>query len=200
MLIKWTKKTYIQILLFSILSILIILTFNFYKPDEVEIKNKKIQSYDKEKSLQETESFNFIENLSYFSEDSFGNQYKINAMKGFVSLEDKNIIFMTDVNAIITMNNSQPIFIDADFADYNNINYDTFFKGSVFLRHLTHKINSEKLNLFFETNFVTMSDNLVYKNTDTVLYADKFEMDLITKNSKIFMNNESKKINIFVEK
>ena len=98
------------------------------------------------------------------------------------------------------MNNSQPIFIDADFADYNNINYDTFFKGSVFLSHLTHKINSEKLNLFFKTNFVTMSDNLVYKNTDTVLYADKFEMDLITKNSKIFMNNESKKINIFVEK
>jgi len=194
------KKTYIQILLFSILSILIILTFNFYKPDKIEIKNKKIQSYDKEKSLEKTESFNFIENLSYFSKDNFGNQYEINAMKGFVSLENKNIIFMTDVNAIITMNNSQPLFIEADFADYNNINYDTFFKGSVFLRHLTHKINSEKLNLFFETNFVTMSDNLVYKNTDTVLYADKFEMDLITKNSKIFMNNESKKINIFVEK
>jgi len=194
------KKTYIQILLFSILSILIILTFNFYKPDKIEIKNKKIQSYDREKSLEKTESFNFIENLSYFSKDNFGNQYEINAMKGFVSLENKNIIFMTDVNAIITMNNSQPIFIEADFADYNNINYDTFFKGSVFLRHLTHKINSEKLNLFFETNFVTMSDNLVYKNTDTVLYADKFEMDLITKNSKIFMNNESKKINIFVEK
>ena len=194
------KKTYIQILLFSILSILIILTFNFYKPDKIEIKNKKIQSYDKEKSLEKTESFNFIENLSYFSKDNFGNQYEINAMKGFVSLENKNIIFMTDVNAIITMNNSQPIFIEADSADYNNINYDTFFKGSVFLRHLTHKINSEKLNLFFETNFVTMSDNLVYKNTDTVLYADKFEMDLITKNSKIFMNNESKKINIFIEK
>ena len=193
------KKTYIQILLFSILSILIILTFNFYKPDKIEIKNKKTQSYDREKSLEKTESFNFIENLSYFSKDNFGNQYEINAMKGFVSLENKNIIFMTDVNAIITMNNSQPIFIEADFADYNNINYDTFFKGSVFLSHLTHKINSEKLNLFFKTNFVTMSDNLVYKNTNTLLYADKFEMDLITKNSKIFMNNKSKKINIFVE-
>ena len=194
------KKTYIQILLFSILSILIILTFNFYKPDKIEIKNKKIQSYDKEKSLEKTESFNFIENLSYFSKDNFGNQYEINATKGFVSFENKNIIFMTDVNAIITMNNSQPIFIKADFADYNNIDYDTFFKGNVFLRHLTHKINSKKLNLFFKTNFVTMSDDLVYKNTNTILYADKFEMDLITKNSKIFMNNESKKINIFIEK
>jgi len=45
------------------------------------------------------------------------------------------------------MNNSQPIFIKADFADYNNIDYDTFFKGNVFLRHLTHKINSKKLNV-----------------------------------------------------
>jgi len=85
------KKTYIQILLFSILSILIILTFNFYKPDKIEIKNKKIQSYDKEKSLEKTESFNFIENLSYFSKDNFGNQYEINAMKGFVSLENKSL-------------------------------------------------------------------------------------------------------------
>ena len=51
------KKTYIQILLFSILSILIILTFNFYKPDKIEIKNKKTQSYDREKSLEKTESF-----------------------------------------------------------------------------------------------------------------------------------------------
>jgi len=194
------KKTYIQILLFSILSILIISTFNFYKSDKIEINNKKVQVNDGEKSLEETESSNFIEDLSYFSKDSFGNQYEINATKGFVSFENKNIIFMTDVNAIITMNNSQPIFIKADFADYNNIDYDTFFKGNVFLRHLTHKINSKKLNLFFKTNFVTMSDDLVYKNTNTILYADKFEMDLITKNSKIFMNNESKKINIFIEK
>jgi len=194
------KKTYIQILLFSILSILIISTFNFYKSDKIEINNKKVQINDGGKSLEETESSNFIENLSYFSKDSFGNQYEINATKGFVSFENKNKIFMTDVNAIITMNNSQPIFIKADFADYNNIDYDTFFKGNVFLRHLTHKINSKKLNLFFKTNFVTMSDDLVYKNTNTILYADKFEMDLITKNSKIFMNNESKKINIFIEK
>ena len=42
MLIKWTKKTYVQILLFCILSILIILTFNFYKSDKIDVKNKKI--------------------------------------------------------------------------------------------------------------------------------------------------------------
>ena len=199
MLIKWTKKTYIQILLFSIIFILIILTFNFYKSDKIEIQNKKTQIYNDEKSLKESESFNFIENLSYLSKDSFGNKYEINAEKGFVSLENKNIIFMSGVSAVITMNNSQPIFINADFADYNNINYDTLFKENVFLSHLTHKITGEKLNLFFKTNFVTMSDNLVYKNTNTVLYADKFEMDLITSNSKIFMKNKSKKINIFIE-
>ena len=65
MLIKWTKKTYIQILLFSIIFILIILTFNFYKSDKIEIQNKKTQINNDEKSLKESESFNFIENLSY---------------------------------------------------------------------------------------------------------------------------------------
>ena len=198
MLIKWTKKTYTQILLFSIILILIISTFKFYESGEIETQNKKNQVNNKEKSLEESESFNFIEDLSYFSKDSFGNQYEINAISGFVSLKNKNIISMTGVNAVITMKNSQPILIKSDFADYNSINYDTFFKGSVFLSHLTHKINSEKLNLFFKTNFVTMSDNLVYKNTNTLLYADKFEMNLITKDSKIFMNNKSKKIKILV--
>ena len=189
------KKTYIQISLFTIVFILIALTFNFYKSDQ--IKNKKTTNNNK-KILEKDETFNVIENLSYSSKDTFGNQYNIIAKKGNVSLENKDIIFMTDVKAVINMNNSEPIYIKSDFADYNSKNYDTFFKDNIFLNHLMHQVRGEKLNLLFKTNLVTMSDNLVYKNTNTVLYADKFEMNIITKDSKIFMNNKSKKIKILV--
>ena len=57
-----------------------------------------------------------------------------------------------------------------------------------------HQVRGEKLNLLFKTNLVTMSDSLIYTNINTILYADKFEMDLITKDSKIFMDNKSKKL------
>jgi len=192
------KTTYVQISLFIFVFILIVVTFNFYKSDGT--KNKKITNNSEGGSLEQSPAFNTMVNLSYSSKDSFGNHYKINAKKGNFSLEDKDIIFMVDVNAMINMNNSEPIFIKADFADYNNKNYNTFFKNNIFLSHLTHQISGEKLNLLFKTNLVTMSDNLIYKNIDTMLYADKFEMNLITKDNKIFMKDKSKKIKILISK
>jgi lipopolysaccharide export system protein LptA len=192
------NKTYIQISLLILIFILIILTFNFYKINTT--KNKKISDNNEKKVLGQFEAFNVMENLSYSSKDSFGNQYTIRAKKGNFSLKDKDIIFMEDVSAFISMNNSEPIFIKSDFAEYNNKNYDTFFKDNIFLRHLTHQITGEKLNLLFKTNLVTMSDNLIYKNIDTILYADKFEMNLITKNNKIFMKDKSEKIKILISK
>jgi lipopolysaccharide export system protein LptA len=192
------NKTYIQISLLILIFILIILTFNFYKINTT--KNKKISDNNEKKVLEQFEAFNVMENLSYSSKDSFGNQYTIRAKKGNFSLKDKDIIFMEDVSAFISMNNSEPIFIKSDFAEYNNKNYDTFFKDNIFLRHLTHQITGEKLNLLFKTNLVTMSDNLIYKSIDTILYADKFEMNLITKDNKIFMKDKSEKIKILISK
>ncbi len=192
------KTTYVQISLFIFVFILIVVTFNFYKSDET--KNKKITNNSEGESLEQSPAFNTMVNLSYSSKDGFGNHYKIDAKEGSFSLEDKDIILMVDVNAMINMNNSEPIFIKADFANYNNKNYNTFFKNNIFLSHLTHQISGEKLNLLFKTNLVTMSDNLIYKNIDTMLYADKFEMNLITKDNKIFMKDKSKKIKILISK
>jgi len=192
------NKTYIQISLFIFILILIILTFNFYKSDKTKIK--KISDNSEKKVLEQSEAFNTMENLNYSSKDSFGNQYTINAKKGSFSFTNTDIIFMQDVSAFINMNNSEPIFIKADFAEYNNKNYDTFFKDNVFLNHLTHQITGGKLNLLFRTNLVTMTENLIYKNINTILYADKFEMNLITKDNKIFMKDKSKKIKIIISK
>ena len=59
-----------------------------------------------------------------------------------------------------------------------------------------HFISSDKLDLIFEKNLATISNNIIYKNLNTKLQADKVEIDLITKNSKIFMNDKTKKIKI----
>jgi hypothetical protein len=192
------KRIFIQILLFIIISILIVFTFNFYKFDKTEKQN--IESINKKNTLNNTDVFNVIDNLNYSSKDSLGNEYKINAKKSIISSDNTDLIFMSDVNAVIYMNNSEPITIKADFADYDSKNYDTIFKKNILLTHLTHKVKGEKLNLSFKKNLVTMSDSLIYTNINTKLYADEFEMDLITKNSKIFMNNKSKKVNILTKK
>ena len=103
---------------------------------------------------------------------------------------------MKDVVAIINIKNSTPIKISAKNALYNNVNYETNFYEDVLVSYENHAINSNNLDLIFQKNLATITNNIVYKNLNTKLQADKIEIDLITKNSKIFMNNKFDKINI----
>ena len=45
-----------------------------------------------------------------------------------------------------------------------------------------------------------MYKNIVYNKPGTKLKADRLEIDLITKNSKIFMDNKTEKIKIIDKK
>ena len=100
------------------------------------------------------------------------------------------------VIATINLNNATPITISADHAMYNNITHDTKFYENVLMTYNEHVTNSDNLDLMFEKNLATLSNNIVYKNLNTKLEADKMEIDLITKNSKIFMNNASDTVKI----
>tara|TARA_B100000787_G_C15981049_1_gene201599 strand:- start:64 stop:387 length:324 start_codon:yes stop_codon:yes gene_type:complete len=103
---------------------------------------------------------------------------------------------MKKVTATINFKDSSPINIYADNALYSNFNNNTNFYGNVLVTYVDNVIESEKMDLFFEKNFATISNNVIYKNLNTQLEADKVEIDLITKNSKIFMEDKSKKIRI----
>ena len=91
------------------------------------------------------------------------------------------------------------IFIESNYAIYNKQNYDTNFSDNVIINHLTHKATGNNLDLSFRNNIATMSDEIVYTNVNTILNADRLEIDLITKNSKIFMNNKNEKIKILMK-
>ncbi len=166
------------------------------------IKKKNIASYEEVKDLAlekiETKdtSSNLIENLKYVSKDSKENKYEIFSKYGKISDEDQDIILMTDVTAIITMIGSSPIYISASVAEYNNQTYETIFSDNVLLTYITHKIKSKNLELSFEKNLATIYDNIVYTNLKNTILADKLEFDMLSKNSKIFMNDNNKKIKI----
>ena len=62
------------------------------------------------------------------------------------------------------------------------------------LDYLDHKLNAKNIDIFFEDSKLEAYNDLIYKNLDINLIADKVEMDLLTKDSKIFMfdNSQSK--------
>jgi len=191
------KKILIQVLLFLIIIIIIFITFYFIDYSKKEITDiKEDISKDKVALDENNNSSNLIEDLKYFSTDDSGNKYEINAKKGEINIDKPELIYMTNVTAIITMKDSIPIKIRSDYATYDNINYDTYFKENVLINHQTHKITGNNLELLFKTRKANMYENVTYTNVNTTLNADRIEIDLITKNSKIFMDNSYEKIQI----
>ena len=196
------NKTFLQIFLFSIIVVIIIFFFKnyFIKKNIPNITQKienveSIENKDKNNNVEKKKS-NIIYNIEYISEFKNGNFYVISSQYGELIYDKPELINMKMVIATINLNNSAPITISADYAVYNNINHDTKFYENVLMTYNEHVTNSDNLDLMFEKNLATLSNNIVYKNLNTKLEADKMEIDLITKNSKIFMNNASDTVKI----
>ena len=174
--------------LFFVISILFIFSYKF--------NEKKTEIIDLNPNEDKLYSSNIIENVNYTSTDAKGNQYIINALKGEIDFLDNNIIYLTNVNAVIKLTNSNDINITSDFGKYNTINFDTIFSKNVIIEYLENKINGEYLDFSIKRNSMIISKNVVYTNLDNILKADVIEVDIQSKDTKIFMYDSKKKVNI----
>ena len=186
-----TKKIYIQlILIFIFFIICLFLFFNYFKDTSLEnnTKTNVIQTLNSGESL--------IEELKYLSTDKEGNEYKIEAKKGNIDKNNPDIIYLESVSAIIMLQNSDFISIKSNYAKYNTKNFDTLFNNSVAVDYGEHTLKSEFLDLSFENNLVSIYDNVRYLSGISSLRADKAEIDILNKKTKIFMENRNNKVQI----
>ena len=189
-------KILIQLLLFIILVSTAATYYYFYNNKT----NANVNKINNNKISINKNSSNLIKNISYASTDNLGNKFIIKSETGEISIDNPKFVYMTNVKAIINLINSDPIIIKSNHAKYNKINYETNFKEDILLTYQTHRITSQNLDLSFENNLATIYNKIVYYNNDIRLSADILEIDLITKNSRIFMDNKYKKIKITTNK
>ena len=185
------KKTIIQVFLFSVIIIISVFFFKFYfKPTDLTKKNNsKINNSD-------TNQNNLMSNIKYVAADKIGNEYIVQSKLAEFDPNQPNLILMEDVKGVIQFTNSSPILISSDKAIYNKLNHDTKFFENVLATYDDHKISSQNLELFFDKNLASISKKIIYKNLNTELRADRIEIDLVTKNSKVFMNKKTKKVKV----
>ena len=188
------KKTLFQFLLLAIIAIILIFIYMNYNVNES--KNNLRDSSNILNSNSTTDSANIILDLKYVAKEQNGSEYIITSEKGVLNDENPELILMNNVLAVINLKNSNSIKISSDTALYNSGNFNTKFIGNVLMTNKEHNITSDNLDLVFQDNLVTITNNVIYKNFNTKMYADKIEIDLVTKNSKIFMNDGSKKVKI----
>tara|TARA_B100000795_G_scaffold98444_1_gene72250 strand:+ start:968 stop:1552 length:585 start_codon:yes stop_codon:yes gene_type:complete len=187
-----------KLLLQSIpLLIVLIISFVVYKTYLEETEPKEVESNIHAELIEiKNNKNNLIYDIEYFSKGQKGEEYRIYSKFGELAGDQKNLIKMREVESIIKVENSTPIKILADSAIYDKSNYNTIFSGNVIISYDEHIISSDNADLTFEKNLATIYNNVIYKNLNTKLEADKIDIDILTKNTKISMNDKLKKVRI----
>ena len=182
------KKNIIFFLIIFFLIFSLILYLKYSKEESVT----KIE----EEVLEEPYKSNIMEDVSYSSKDAKGNEYIVNASKGEIDYDRPNIIYLTNVRAFIKLTNSNDVTITSDFGKYNTNNFDTIFSKNVEINYLDNKITGEYLDFSIGRNSMIISRKVVYTNLENILKADVIEINVTTKDTKIFMYKDNQKVNI----
>lgn len=180
-----------KIKFFFILIFFVLMIFLFIK-----IFENKRQISEKSKSSEILYNLNTIKDVKYVSRDVEGNEYIIKASLGQIDIKNTDIIYLTEVNAIINLHNSNKITITSNFGKYNSTNFDTIFSKNVIIKYLDNKITGEYLDFSINNNLMIISRDVVYTNIQNILKADVVEINIDTKDTKIYMYENNKKVNI----
>ena len=194
------KKILIQFLLLTTIFIIVFSTFFLYFNKKEKLKASSLPIIKEKESLIDDETGTLIKDINYSYYDTSGNYYELSSEVGKIDINNSDKIFMTNVVATIYLVDSSPVKITSKYANYNKINHETSFFENVKVTHLIHKATSENLDISFNDNLASMYNNIIYNKPGTNLKADRLEIDLITKNSKIFMDNKTEKIKIIDKK
>jgi len=183
------KKTGLQVLMIIIIVIISISFYLKYFTKNFEnIENLPItEKIDENKNSTST----YINDINYVSTDIRGNKYQITAKLAEIKIENSDIMFLTEVIAFVFIKDKDTVKITSNFGKYNTINYDTIFSENVIVIYPQHKITGEYLDFSFLTNLGIFTTNVIYTGEKTNLFADKIEMNLTTKDTKIFMNQST---------
>ncbi len=201
------KKTITQVILVIFLIILTYFVFKkYYIRNETRSELNKTDDTISKSEFQKSDK-NLIKDISYTANNKRGDIYLLLADYGEIYMDNPELMFLTEVNGIITMQDGMKVSIKSDFANFNTDNFETTFINNVIVERGDEKITGDELYLVLERdkkeiqnliekdeNLVRMSRNVLYKKPGYNLSADILEIDLITKNIKIYMIDEYKKV------
>jgi hypothetical protein len=208
------KKTLIQLflLIFLILFSYFILT-KYFNTSTIDNNLSNITTTITAKDKNADEKIDLLKDLKYKSNNIKGDSYELDADYGESILEKSNSMFLTNVKGrIVFKDDKKPnIILTSKFANFNTVTFETTFIDDVKIMRTNEIITGDELYLVLdhdeensnnttqlskEKNLIRMSYNIFFKKPGYTLKADILEIDLITKNMKIYMNNNSKKVKV----
>lgn len=192
-------KRFLQIFFFLNLLIIIIYAYNNYFINEIIPKQDLIEQIPTKLHEQNINKNNIIKNLKYEINLLNNNKYVITSeLSELIFIENQEIIIMKKVLATYFDSNNFPITIKSDNATYNTLTNNTFFEDNVSINYKEHNIKSKKLLLDFLNNVLTIYEDVIYKNNNNSIITDNIQINLISKDIRLYMNDpKNKKIEIY---
>ena len=187
-----SKKTALQVLFICLIFLITLSFYLKYFNNNSKIEEKSLLL--KKNNINQNNSSTYIDNIDYISSDAKGNEYQVTAEQAEIKVENTDIMHLTNVIAYSFVKNSDTVKITSDSGKYNSKNYDTIFSKNVIITYPDHKITGEFLDFSFLRNLGIISTNVIYNGNKTNLFADKIEINLTTKDTKIFMNDTNKQV------
>ncbi len=186
-------KKILQIFLLLILIVITLIFYNKYFSSQ-DAPQLKVSS-NKENNDNINYKSNLIKNLSYNLDLQDKSKYVIFAEESELLYEsDVELVKMINVTAKFIDKDNNELIINADKALFNSVSYNTNFNDNVIVKYKDDRIFSENLDLDFTENMVTIYNDVVYEGVQGLLKTDNVKINLITKNTEIFMNNLTKKV------
>ena len=181
------KIVKISLIISFLLIVILFIYLKFSKKTEIILQEPETQE-------EINYTSNIIKDVNYTTKDIEGNEYNITALEGEIDYNNSNILFLTKVEAFIKLKNDEIITIQSDYGKYNSDNFDTIFSKNVIIEYLYNKINGGYLDFSLERNSMIISKNVTYTNLNNTLEADVIELNIKTKDTKIFMQEKEKKV------
>ena len=187
-------KLVIQSALLFIIVIILIIFYQIYFANDQKIS---LSTNDDKEELIPQKQNNKIKNLKYDVTLDENSQYSVTADQSEITYENNyEIVNMEKVLAIFIDETNIPLTITADYAIYNNSNYNTNFKENVKIKYVNKEIISNNMDINFSTNIVTIYGNVEFEGLEGTIKADNVKINLITKKIQIYMDDKKEKVEL----
>ncbi len=166
--------------------------------EETSLKENKKEIYKNIDKAKSTEIKNvsdteyLTKNIEYVSSNNKGEIFKIIAEFGRTNLENSDILNLENVKGTIISKEKSKIYISSKFADYNYSNQNSSFYKNVKIKYDDREISCDNLDLNISDNIAVAYNNVIMKDKNSSMKAQKVTMDILTKDISINSKNEIK--------
>ena len=188
------NKRIVQLSLISIGLFLILATYFFY-PKIIKYKfleEKTVKDGVTKTDMTDSKEGNTFENVEYRGLYDAHKPFKVKAEKAYILIKSTDVVYMTNMEVTLDMDDGSVIIITSDKGSYNKVTFDCFFENNVKAIDGETTVLADNLDLLSNENSATVYNNVFLTNDKSSLRADKVYYDFETKYYQVSMFSDEK--------